>query len=62
VHKENNTKILNIENIKNPFVAHYAKLSLAKKKLIHDPTCASHNSCPVANINICKYIANYVDL
>jgi hypothetical protein len=57
MHK-NNTKIENIEEYKKSLAAHCAKLGLAKKKLVHDPTCASHNFCHIANINICKYRAN----
>jgi hypothetical protein len=38
VHKENNTKIYNIEKYKKSLAAHCAKLDLSKK-LVHDPTC-----------------------
>jgi uncharacterized membrane-anchored protein YhcB (DUF1043 family) len=57
VHKENNIKIKNIEEYKKSLVAHCNKLGLTKK-LVHDPIHATHNSCLVANINICKYRAN----
>jgi hypothetical protein len=57
VHKENKTKIENMEKYKKSLAAHCAKLGLTKK-LVHDPTSASHNSCLVANINIYKYRAN----
>jgi hypothetical protein len=51
VHKENNTKIENKEEYK--IFTRCAKLSL-KKKLVHGPTHASHNSCLAVNINIYK--------
>jgi hypothetical protein len=57
MHKENNTRIENIENIKISLSTHLAKLD-PTKKIVHGPTRASDNSCRVTNINIYKYKAN----
>jgi hypothetical protein len=59
--KKTTPKLKIYKNIKFSLAPHYTKLSPIKK-LIHSPTRAFNNSCLIANINICKYIANLVDL
>jgi hypothetical protein len=51
-HKENNTKIENIKNIKNSLTSHYAKLGITKK---FDP----QSNSPISQLSFCckyKYI------
>jgi hypothetical protein len=51
-------KLKTLKNIKNSLVAHCAKLGPAKK-MVHGPTRASHNSCPVVNIEQIKSIYKF---
>jgi hypothetical protein len=59
--KKTTPKLKIYKNIKFSLAPRCAKLSLIKK-LINIPTHAFNNSCLIANINICKYITNLVDL
>jgi hypothetical protein len=57
MHKENNTKIKNIEEYKNHLLLSVLN-SARQKNLAHDPTHVSHNFCLVTNMNIYKYRVN----
>jgi hypothetical protein len=55
MHKENNIKIKNIEEYNFSLTM---LNSDRQNNLVHDPNRASHTSCLIANINICKYGGN----
>jgi hypothetical protein len=70
VHRENNTKIKNIERYKKFthcslcwsrsefFWVHDLCWTRSEFFWVHDLTRASHNSCSITNINICNYREN----